>query len=217
MTEELQQLKNTLSERRDVYKLLGSLYQLEVNAASLSALKTMHFPQTSDNERLSAGAEGLNRAIARLEPGDLDDLAADYARTFLSAGIADGPAAYPIESVYTSRQKLIMQDAYEEMTKILAQHGVAPAHKDLYPDHLGVEFEFMAVLIERTLKALDEDKTEAASALLDEQKAFLEKHLLGWTGKFFEDQRTVAGTDFYKALADFSEGWLQEDASWLSC
>lgn len=217
MNEELQQLKNTLSERQNVYKLLGSLYQFEVNAASLEALKRMHFPDATGNAVLDAGGAQLNRCIAGLQNEQLDDLAADYARTFLSAGIADGPAAYPIESVYTSRQKLIMQDAYEAMMKILAAHGVAPAHKDLYPDHLGVELEFMGVLIERTIKAIDEGKSEAASALLDEQKDFLEKHLLNWTGKFFKDLRSVAGSDFYKALADFSEGYLAEDQKWLSC
>ncbi len=210
------ELKAVLVNRRTTYKLLARLYQLEVDEETLAQLKGMRFPEATEDESLNKGGAGLNDAVAKLTPEALDELAADYARTFLSAGVAEGPAAYPIESVYTSREHLIMQGAFEEVSRILAAHGLAEAHKDLYPDHLGVELEFMSWLADKTIKALEENKTDEAEQALDEQTSFLQKHLLGWTPKFFDDERSVAQSDFYRSLADFTQAWLNADARWLA-
>ena len=105
----MQQLETTLENREQIYKLLGRLYQTEVAPQNLEGLKAIHFPSQTGNAELDANARRLNAFIADLQNEGLDDLAADYARTFLSAGVADEPAAFPIESVYTSREKLIMQ------------------------------------------------------------------------------------------------------------
>lgn len=212
----MHELEINLENRHQIYKILASLYQAEITAETLGDFKQIRFPVDSENEQLSENAQKLNAFIAELREENLDDLAADYARTFLSAGVADEPAAFPIESVYTSREKLIMQDAYEAVGKILHQHGIAPAHKDLYPDHLGIELEFMSFLCTRAKELLRENQLEKLQANLEEQKRFLQEHLCNWTDRFFDDQLSVARTDFYRALAGFSRAFLRADHQWLS-
>ncbi|MDO5531666.1 molecular chaperone [Sutterella sp.] len=211
----MQDLINALQARQLIYKVLSGLYQIEVDEEELRNLKGLEFPVGTGSDALDEGSRKLNAAVATLTKDDLDELAADYARVFLSAGIADGPAAYPFESVYTSRDKLIMQDAYEQMLKILKEHGMGTSKEDLYPDHLGIELEFMSFLTEKAVKALEAGKEDEAAAILDEEKEFLTKHLLNWTGKFFDDFDQCAGTDFYKALSLFTRAFIAEDAKWL--
>ncbi len=206
----MQELKAILAEREAIYKLLGNLYQTEVTAELLPELKKVSFPDSENNE------ESINTFIEKLTPEELDDLAADYARTFLGAGVTDEPTAYPIESVYTSKERLIMQDAYEAVLRILRKHGMRTVQEDLYPDHIGVELEFMGFLSAETVKALDAGDTAKVEELLTEQKDFLEKHLLNWTGKFLKDQQDVARTSFYKGLAGVTGNFLKEDSEWLS-
>lgn len=212
----MQQLKPILENRRHLYKILGSLYQTEIDSDSLKALKEFRFPEGSDDEALNEAGRSLNGFIADLREDGLDDLAADYARTFLSAGVADEPAAFPIESVYTSPAKLIMQDAYEAMAKILHAHGLSSKQDDLYPDHLGIELEFMGVLNDKALDLLEKSQESALVDNLQEQKNFQESHLLNWTEKFFDDQKSVARTPFYRALGEFSRAFLLQDHAWLS-
>ncbi len=211
-TEENGALHEALQSRQVMYKLLGSLYQIEVDPEKLALLKGMRF---SESEELGDAAARFDAAVSDLAEDQLDDLAADYARTFLSAGIAEGPSAFPLESVYTSRDKLIMQGAYEAVLRILRSHGLMTEHEDLYPDHLGVELEFLSYLSGEALKALEANDGEALEKHLDESKEFLEQHILNWTPRFFDDQAAVACTPFYKELAGVTRAFIEEDRKWF--
>ena len=215
MQESLKELLAILESRRDMYRVLARLFEEEVTPDFLDALKALKFPEASESADFNAAAVRFNAFAAALSPEGLDDLAADYARTFLGAGVADEPTAYPFESVYTSREHLIMQDAYEAMLGILRKHGMAPAKPDLYADHFGVELEFMGLLAEKAAKALEADDATAAEALLEESKTFLTTHLLNWADPFLNDLVKVGRTDFYKALADVTRLYLAEDRAWL--
>lgn len=211
----MQELTSILESRSAMYRVLGRLFQSEVTPELLPDLKTLQFPEATDNALMNEAGRRLNTFVAELTEAGLDDLAADYARTFLSAGVADGPSAFPFESVYTSREHLIMQDAYEAVLGLLRKHGMTPATPDLYADQIGIELEFMAFLAEKAVKALEAGEMAAAEKNLDEEKAFLEKHLLNWTGAFFDDVEKVARTDFYKALAAVTRFYLEEDRRWF--
>ena len=82
----MQELQTILESRRDMYRLLGSLYQIEVDEATLAQLRTIRFPDKTGCEALDCAGAALNAFVADLKPEGLDDLAADYAATFLSAG-----------------------------------------------------------------------------------------------------------------------------------
>ena len=65
------------------------------------------------------------------------------------------------------------------------------------------------------MDARGEGRLGEARKNLEEQKTFLEKHLLNWTTVFFDDQVKVARTAFYRALAEMSRAWLEQDRDWL--
>jgi len=67
----------------------------------------------------------------------------------------------------------------------------------LPPDHIGVEMIFMSYLIERDL--------------IDEQRGFLEKHLLNWAPRYLDMVALYARTKFYKDIAEIIKGFLISD------
>ena len=189
-----------MTARASFYRFLSRLYLLEVDEGLWSALQNMTFPVESSEGDMKAGYEMMGdylKANADADlPAVLDDLAVDYAHIFLSAGVAQGKAAFPYESVYTSRKHLVMQDSRMDVVELYAKRGITPA-KDNYhvpEDHLGYLCEYMAILID-----------EGAE---DEQKAFLKNHLSNWVSAFTVDMGKYAATDFYRGLAKLTRGFL---------
>lgn len=189
-----------MTARANFYRFLSRLYLLEVDEALWNAMQNMTFPVDAAEGDMEAGFELMRGYLDANAEGDLaavlDDLAVDYARIFLSAGVAQGKAAFPYESVYTSRKHLVMQDSRMDVVALYAKRGVTPS-KDNYhvpEDHLGYLCEYMAILID-----------EGAA---DEQKAFLKNHLLNWVSAFTVDMGKYAATDFYGGLAKLTRGFL---------
>ena len=189
-----------MTARANLYRFLSRLYLLEVDETLWNAMQNMTFPVDAAEGDMKAGFELMRGYLDANAEGDLaavlDDLAVDYARIFLSAGVAQGKAAFPYESVYTSRKHLVMQDSRMDVVALYAKRGVTPS-KDNYhvpEDHLGYLCEYMAILID-----------EGAA---DEQKAFLKNHLLNWVSAFTVDMGKYAATDFYGGLAKLTRGFL---------
>lgn len=84
--------KELARARAGLYRFLGGLYIMEVDEETLANMKQMQFPTDCANEELAEAYRGLEKAIADLNNEDLEDDAADYAKTFLAAGEATGVA-----------------------------------------------------------------------------------------------------------------------------
>ena len=184
-----------MQERAQLYRLLSRLYRVEVDQQLLDALKSLSFPAAEGV--LGEGYEMLKAYLDNCGEDALDQLAVDYATVFLAAGSADGAAAIPCESVYTSPKKIFMQEAWEDVCAIYGQHNLAKADafKDLMEDHVALELEFMAALVE--------------SRAPEAEKSFLESHLLNWMPGFTADIDKYARCDFYKAVGRITLGFLQ--------
>lgn len=201
------EMTGLLRIRRDFYRLLSRLYILEVDEQLLSALMHMEFPADCGDEEMAEGYALLRSWLDSHGGESLEDLAVDYARVFLSAGVAEGSAAFPYESVYTSGSRLMMQDARSQAVAAYDAHGLV-FRTDTYhvpEDHLAIELEFMACLCGESLAAEDQAALEAS---LKEQGSFLREHLLGWVPAFCADLNKYASTDFYKAVGKLTRGFL---------
>ncbi len=97
--------KQLARARAGLYRFLGGLYIMEVDEETLANMKQMQFPTDCDNAELAEAYTRLAKAIADLKNEDLEDVAADYAKTFLAAGEATGVAAFPYESIYTNKKR----------------------------------------------------------------------------------------------------------------
>jgi len=196
-----------ISNRETLYRFLARLYRIEVDAPFLRQLSEMGFPTECGEPEL---AEGYRMLTAWLrDPGSdpLPDLAVDYARIFLSAGVFEGVAASPYESVYTSRERLIMQEARDQAFTAYQAKGLHSADPMEIPeDHISLELEFLAHLCHETLQAGDD--RALVSALLREQKEFIERHPGRWIPAFCADIEKCASTDFYRAVAKITRGFL---------
>lgn len=195
--------KSEMEYRVHLYSLLSRLYRVEADASLLEKLKGLSFPNAA-NKTLAEGYAMLRAYLDNCNEEALDDLAVDYATVFLAAGSADGQAAIPCESIYTSPKKIFMQEAWEDVCRIYAENGLTKStqHSDLMEDHLALELEYMAVLVKRF-----DPKAE---------QEFIENHLLNWLPNFVADIDKYADHDFYKAVGRITLGFLQMELELLT-
>lgn len=201
-----------MSNDTEMYYFLAYLFQNEVSQDHLDFIQSMDVPSYRDKgviEGLTLMKDYVNQS--RLDP--LTELSTDFAQLFLAAGNTNiAPSPHPYESVYTSDNRLIMQEARDHVAGIYTSHGVGVGEGFGIPeDHIGIELEFLAHLCSLISCSQNNQLTTDKSSLLQAKKDFLEQHLLNWTPQFCTDIVTHAETKFYKGLARLTECFLQEE------
>lgn len=197
------------SNRCSMYGFLARIYREEVDPDLLDRMTDMDLSVEVDTPEIDAGYAMLKRFLEVPRESAITDLSMDYARIFLGAGVAGTNGAYPYESVYTNADRLVMQDARDEVLQLYREEGLDRAQEFNEPeDHLALELEFMAYLCQRTAAALKEGDNGNALNYLQKQQEFLAKHLLAWVPAFCEDVQRLAREDLYKAVAKITVGYL---------
>ncbi|MEG1561855.1 MAG: molecular chaperone TorD family protein [Raoultibacter sp.] len=202
-----QELQGVMEERMLGYRFLSQVYRSAPTVDFLRALKTA---KPSEEDALSSFVAGLQDA-------DLEalkvDLGAEYVRVLLNMG--PSPVA-PYESVYTSPEKLLMQDARDEVVAAYRREGLAATTDTTEPeDHLATEFEFMAYLCEKALLAAQEGKREMAAHYVAAQKDFFTQHIVPWVPLFCDDFDKQVKTKYYKALSNLTRQHIAMDEDFL--
>lgn len=209
-TEELVEL---MEERALGYRFLARAFRAAPDAALTAAVLQSAAGSAADGPLAPffAEADGADQEALRI------DLAADYNQLFL--GMSAHPVA-PYESVYTSEEGLMMQDARDEVLRAYRQWGLrVPDDFDLPEDHIALELEFMACLADRTREALEAGKdaegdsgesTSSVRELISAQRAFLNTHL-SWALSFCDDIEAHARTAFYYGIAGLTRQQLKAD------
>ena len=184
-TELVENLTDFCENRGRVYTLLSRCYEKEIDAA-FAADFAGHAALESDDAALADGFAALQACLADLDEAALEQLAVVFNRVFFGMGPRTAQKAFPYESVYTSPDGLMMQEAYAQVRTLY--HAARFAKDPTFPepeDHLAVEL------------------------------AFLRDHLLRWIEPFAADACTSAETGFYAHLATFTETYLKADESAL--
>jgi putative dimethyl sulfoxide reductase chaperone len=172
----------------------------------------MGFPADCEDSELAEGYQMLVEYLRQPGADPLTDLSVDYARVFLGAGIHDSSAAYPYESVYTSKERLIMQEARDQVLAIYRAKGLDRSEALEVPeDHIALELEFMAHLCREAIEAIAAEKWAGVAAYLKEQKDFLNQHLANWTPEFCTDIQKYSETIVYKDVAKITNSFLHLD------
>lgn len=198
--------------RGNMYSFLGHIYKVEVDEELISLIHRMEFPSEGSNKFIE-GFEMIRNYIKFPILDPLTDLAVDYAKVFLGAGKTESEScAYPYESVYTSPERLIMQDARDDVLAKYREYGLDRSEDCNEPeDHIFFELEFMGVLCKQTHKSIIAEDNSAVLSCLVEQKNFIEQHLLNWVPRFCNDIEKYAETDFYKGIAKVTEAFIKMD------
>lgn len=206
----LEECAELVVNRENLYRFLTRIYGAEVDQSLWRQMAGMSFPTEGGDAELVEGYRLLGAYLRGSHPDPLTDLAVDYARVFLGVGINEGVAAYPYESVYTSPERLIMQDARDQVLAVYRAKGLEKVSAlDVPEDHVALECEFMARLCRESREALAQGNCPVAYRLFEEQGDFLESHLLNWLPAFCADIQKCAATDFYRAVGKITNGYLR--------
>lgn len=204
------EFEKLILNRGSMYGFLARIYRVEVDQQLLDQMGKMDLSSEVDVSEISEGYRMLKGFLEHRRESTVTDLAVEYARVFLGAGLGQGEGAYPYESVYTSPDRLVMQEARDEVLKIYREEGLDRAEEFNEPeDHVAFELEFMAYLCQKTTEALKDGDKGSALGYLKKQQEFLEKHLVPWVPAFCNDVQRVARGDFYKAVAKITVGYLE--------
>ena len=213
----LDELADAFESRAETYGFLSHLYNNEVDEAFMAELLDMNYPVHTGNELMDEGYYHLAKYLSNEWVEPLTKLGVDYSATFLGNGVDTYSAAYPFESVYTSEKRLLMQGARDEVLAIYRSQNLDKASAwKTGEDHISVEFEFMRIMIARTIRALRAGNQDKAMHLIATQQNFLEDHIRTWVPVFTADVRRFSKTLFYQGLAELTDGFLQSEHELLA-
>lgn len=208
----------TMGLRARIYRMLGSLYFTELSDDQIELLARQDYSAFADLDAdLARGAKEVERALRHVHSGTREDLAVDYAHTFLAAGTTKNERrAVPYESVYTSATGLLMEQAREDVYKAMLKERVLPDAELRTPeDHLSFECEFMAALADRAAEALEAGDIDEAARLVDVQQDFHAAHLANWVDDLCEAVDRTCRTKFYRGVALMTRGFVRMDGELL--
>lgn len=171
-------------------RTIAWLHSAEVAPAALATAYEAGFPMALAlplvDDDIAALVAGFAQSVRELLDGqpDVDELAADYAAIYLTHAFR----ASPCESVWRDEDNLMLQGPTFAVRAFYRRHGlIAKDWRTMADDHVCLELEFVATLLERG---------EPAAA-----QEFLDQHLLQWLPRFADAVEARAGTRFYRLLA----------------
>jgi TorA maturation chaperone TorD len=162
------------------------------------------------SEDTTISLQGLKDAIRKIDTdsdGELKDLLWDYTRLFIGPYKLPCP---PWESVYTSPKRLMMQEAAAEVQNIYRGAGLIINSKDIMPDHIGTELNFLSILLQR----INTDGGGATNYIKIAEK-FLNEHLLKWVTQFTLDMEEAAASPLYKTLAHLTRDFIMNECNFF--
>lgn len=138
------------------------------------------------------------KEIFEIKFGDSsEEIQMDFSYLFSDAG----GRLPPFESLYNyllSDKPRLWGTATEEVQGLYESAGITLDEEiELIPDHLSAELLFMSYLIE--------------NHLTEQQKFFLEKHLLAWVLDYCDEIRRIARTSFYIRVAELLTEFILDE------
>lgn len=216
--EEMEAIAAANDGRAAFYRFLARLFFQELSQEQIEQLASLNGEGMGLSQSMTDGVRELSRALQPVSSGARQRLAADYAHVFLSAGTYKEKRAVPFESVFTSPDGLLMQDARDEVYAAFLREGLAAPKEELSfvpEDHIAYELEFMGNMAERVAAAARGGDAVESSRLAGVSSDFLENHLLNWIDDFADAVQRCSGTEFYPALVRLARAFLREDAATL--
>ncbi len=183
-----------------ISKPLGLLSSIYLCKPSKQAIENWRALLAEDT---TISLQELKDAIKKIDASshkELEDLLWEYTRLFIGPYKLPSP---PWESVYTSPKRLMMQEAADEVQNIYRAAGLTVNSRDIMPDHIGTELNFLSILFQRI-------NTDGGGTndYINIAEKFLNEHLMKWVPQFTRDMEEAADVLFYKALARMTRNVL---------
>lgn len=127
-----------------------------------------------------------------------------------------GSYVFPYESCYSVPEPPgpLMGPATIAVVSTYAESGfeVSPDFQDA-PDHLGVEFRFVAELLDRQAQALEDGDAVSSAKFAELRLRFCREHLSQWVGKLAHRIATSPGSVFFPELSALAREIVVAEAS----
>ena len=206
-----------LKGRAAFYDLLAAIYFRPLTAEQIDNIAEMDWSEYADvNELFADGVNDITRYLRKRNSGTRQALAVDFTSAFAGTSSWKGRYAVPYESVHTSEEGLMFQDAYHEVFQLYKANHVAKAEGYDFPhDHLSFMCEFLVVLSDRIIAALEAGDDAEALRQVRTSRAFLAAHILSWFDPFQDLALLLLETRFYRGVLKISKGFFLEDAELL--
>lgn len=125
----------------------------------------------------------------------------------------------PYETFYIREDGMIESGGANPVLQVYNDFGYRVDYEKarvVSADHIGVELEFMNLLTNAQKKAEEEGDGEAVQKIKEEQKQFLQNHLLQFAPMYLINVAEQARTPFYKDAAKLTLEFILEDNEYLS-
>jgi len=172
------------------FGLLAAMYLCKPTAEALIRWQEWLAPGTPE---ILGDLHAALRRIDLSSGQQMEDLLWDYTRLFVGPYRLPCP---PWESMYTSSKRLLLQEASDLVRAVYDRAGLALGDPNVFPDHIGAELNFMAILLEKIETGSGEQETCRKLA-----NDFLDQHLGNWLPRFTLDMEQAANTPLYRSLA----------------
>ncbi len=209
----IDQIVEVNQARASFYRMLASLFyrelsQEKIEELSQGALKDL----AAEDDTMGEGYRLIAQAVRRPDGTTRQKFASDYARVFLAAGEYDDHRATPYESVFTSEDGLLMQDARDDVYRLYCNEHIGVRENSNEPeDHISFELEFMADMADRCNAALNGSDFIEARRLSRLSVEFLHNHLLNWIDDFCDAIDAAAHTKLYLGVSKLARGFIYDD------
>ena len=188
--------------RSNTYKLLSMAFIRELTPEAIGVFRGSDMAETLRELGEGFGREFYNRDEQEL----LKELAEEYAALFILPG-----GVNPTESV--ARAGLYMQTFAGQVTRFYRKCSFTlPDDFRGFPDHIGIELEFMSHLAKNEAGAYRENKADGWVAL---QKEFLQEHLSRWAADFAGGVAKYTRQPFYSEMARLLYEFIKSEAEEL--
>ncbi|WP_281951202.1 TorD/DmsD family molecular chaperone [Nitrosophilus kaiyonis] len=125
----------------------------------------------------------------------------------------------PYETFYIREDAMIESGGANPVIQIYNDYGYRvdlDRARAVSPDHIGIELEFMKMLIDAQQRAEENKDLEAVKELKEAQKKFLKEHILEFAPMYLINVAEQARTPFYKDAAKMVLEFLLEDYEYLN-
>lgn len=206
-----------LQGRADFYDLLAAIYFKPLTGEQVENIANMDLSAYEDiNEYFADGVNDIRRYLNKRNSGTRQELAVDFTASFGGVSSWKGKYAVPYESVHTSEEGLMYQEAYHDVFHFFKENRVDCGVGYDYPhDHLSFMCEFMVIQSQRMIAALEAGDNDEVLHLVEVCQGFLQDHILSWFDKFADLALLLIKTRFYKGILKISKGFFLEDTELL--
>ncbi len=196
-------LKQEQIARINFYALLSRLVMSEVDEGLLKSIEEdenmlSFFPTYKDWDR---------RANMNREDLIQKYLNVDFTNLFLLHLV-------PYESFYMREDQMMETGGDNPVQQIFSELDFRvelDKARVMSADHIGIELEFMYMLCDSELKALEDGDLEAAENIARIQYGFLNEHIMQWAPMYLLNVKSEAGTAFYYDVADLALEFIMSD------